>query len=243
MATNAVWNTGLILLRFRYFANMLIMNFQTPETNQTLARLQYIQHLRRELPAFDPNGTAMLVIDMQNRFARLWNRQTDTVNFNILSDFICKVRDTGLPVIRTQHGHTNPELDGGVLHKWWEGSIIENTLAHRFIKGFEPVHGDDVIQKKRYDAFIDTPLETILKEKNIHTLIVSGVMTNLCCETTARSAFCRDYNVIFLIDGTATVDEIMHRSSLLNLGFGFAYLATCKETAAWLHQDKIDEKD
>jgi len=54
-------------------------------------------------------------------------------------------------------------------------------------------------------------------------------MTNLCCETTARDAFMRDYRVFFLIDGTATGRSELHLATLKNLGFGFAYLLTCDE--------------
>jgi nicotinamidase-related amidase len=50
-------------------------------------------------------------------------------------------------------------------------------------------------------------LEKILRAKGIQDLIISGMMTNLCCETTARDAFMRDYRVFFLIDGTATGKE------------------------------------
>jgi isochorismate hydrolase len=54
-------------------------------------------------------------------------------------------------------------------------------------------------------------------------------MTNLCCETTARDAFMRDYRVFFLIDGTATGKDDYQLATLKNLGFGFAHLMTCDE--------------
>jgi nicotinamidase-related amidase len=85
------------------------------------------------------------------------------------------------------------------------------------------------LQKKRYSAFFQTDLEKFLQLKGIKDLIISGVMTNLCCETTARDAFMRDYRVFFLIDGTATGRSEFHIATLKNLGFGFAYLLTCDE--------------
>jgi isochorismate hydrolase len=88
---------------------------------------------------------------------------------------------------------------------------------------------DIVLPKKRYSAFYETDLEKILRSKGIQDLIISGVMTNLCCETTARDAFMRDYRVFFLIDGTATGKDDHHLAALKNLGFGFAYLITCDE--------------
>jgi len=51
---------------------------------------------------------------------------------------------------------------------------------------------------------------------------VCGVMTHLCCETTARSAFIRGFKTYFTIDGTATYNEQFHMASLINLSHGFA---------------------
>ena len=96
---------------------------------------------------------------------------------------------------------------------------------------------DTVLQKKRYSAFYETDLEKILRAKGIQDLIISGVMTNLCCETTARDAFMRDYRVFFLIDGTATGKEDHHLATLKNLGYGFAYLITCEELIKNLKSD------
>lgn len=60
-------------------------------------------------------------------------------------------------------------------------------------------------------------------------MIISGVMTNLCCETTARSAFCHDYNVVFLSDGCGTSSAELHKATLTNIEYGFGKVVTCKE--------------
>ena len=59
-------------------------------------------------------------------------------------------------------------------------------------------------------------------------------MTNLCCESTARDAYYRDYRVFFPADGTGSVSEEMHVASLLNLAFGFACVTTTDAIAAQL---------
>ena len=88
---------------------------------------------------------------------------------------------------------------------------------------------DKILPKKRYSAFYETDLESFLRSKGIRDLVISGVMTNLCCETTARDAFMRDYRVFFLIDATATSKGEHHLATLKNLGLGFAYLITYDE--------------
>jgi len=70
-----------------------------------------------------------------------------------------------------------------------------------------------MVAKPRYSAFHGTDLEAILRSKDVDTLIIGGTLTNVCCDSTTRDAFSRDYKVIFLSDGTATRD-------LPDLGFG-----------------------
>lgn len=62
----------------------------------------------------------------------------------------------------------------------------------------------------------------------IKEVIVTGVMTNLCCETTAREAFVRGFRVFFSTDATATSLPELHDATLKNLAYGFAYLVDCK---------------
>ena len=103
------------------------------------------------------------------------------------------------------------------------------ALDWKFLPGIEVGSNDIVLPKRRYSAFPETDLDATLRSKGIQDVIISGVMTNLCCETTARDAFMRDYRVFFLIDGTATGRSEFHMATLKNLGFGFAYLLTCEE--------------
>ena len=86
---------------------------------------------------------------------------------------------------------------------------------------------DKVVEKCTYSAFRGTRLEEYLKERSVEEVIVSGVMTNLCCETTAREAFVRGFRVFFSADATATAEPEMHDATLLNLAYGFAYLLDC----------------
>ncbi|MCL0073039.1 isochorismatase family protein, partial [Dehalococcoidia bacterium] len=79
-----------------------------------------------------------------------------------------------------------------------------------------------VIEKSQYDAFYETPLDEMLREKGVTQIVICGVMSHLCCETTARSAFVRGFEVFFTVDGTATYTEAFHRATLLNLAHGFA---------------------
>jgi isochorismate hydrolase len=86
-----------------------------------------------------------------------------------------------------------------------------------------------VIVKCRYSAFTGTPLDMVLRSLGVEDLIIGGVMTNLCCETTARDAFNRDFNVFFLGDGTATANQELHASALRNISYGFGRVLAVAE--------------
>ena len=90
--------------------------------------------------------------------------------------------------------------------------------------------GNQII-KNQYDAFYKTKLDQILKNIKIEQIVITGVITHLCCETTARSAFVHGYKVFFPIDGSATYNEDIHIASLINLGHGFANIVTTLKLA------------
>lgn len=88
--------------------------------------------------------------------------------------------------------------------------------------------------KHTYSAFYDTDLDSYLKQREKTEVIITGVMTNCCCETTAREAFIRGYRVFFSTDATATTNEDLHTCSLKTLAFGFAYLVDIDSLSASL---------
>jgi nicotinamidase-related amidase len=169
-------------------------------------------------------NSALLIIDMQNYF---WGI-TEGIVPN-LKRLIEACRRAGLPVIYTQHGYNNPGEESGMLGEWWDDPIIVGTKNWEFIPEIAPMAGEKIISKMRYSAFYDTDLSSHLESHLIKNVIIGGVMTNLCCETTARDAFVRDYRVFFLTDGNATVSEEYHAATLTNLAYGFAYLKKCSE--------------
>ena len=93
---------------------------------------------------------------------------------------------------------------------------------------------DEIIDKNRYSVFHGTDLDESLKSRRIDELIITGVMTNCCCETTARDAFVKDYRVFFVSDATATVNDELHVASLKNLAFGFAYIISTEQLCRYL---------
>jgi nicotinamidase-related amidase len=113
---------------------------------------------------------------------------------------------------------------------------MEGTKEAEIHKEIFPLPQEKIVKKHRYSAFYNTDLEIVLRCLGIKDLVISGIMTNLCCESTARDAYFRDFKVFFLMDGTGTVNEDLHLSSLKNLAFGFADVCSVKRILEMLHK-------
>ena len=196
----------------------------TPENIHTKSR-EILQELRSFRKArnldFDPGRAALFILDMQNYFldetshAHIPSALAILPRISKLADVFQKA---DLPVILTRH--TNSAENARLMARWWRELISEKSAASQIHPDLD-LPDAVVVPKTQYDGFYQTPLEEILKQKRIQQLVITGVMTHLCCETTARSAFVRGFAIFLPVDGTATVNEAFHRASLLNLSHGF----------------------
>jgi ureidoacrylate peracid hydrolase len=168
-----------------------------------------------------PGKTAMLVVDMQNDFvqegAPIEVPQARAIVPH-LNRLLGACRAHGIPVIYLHHVIRGGAIDAGRLADHHpvirnNQAIIAGTPNVEIYKELKPLPGDLLVPKPRYSGFYGTDLEAILRTQGIDTLIIGGTVTNVCCDSTTRDAFSRDYKVIFLSDGTAT-------RGLPDLGFG-----------------------
>jgi nicotinamidase-related amidase len=184
-------------------------------------REEIIQRLNTHNWTPEKEKTGILLIDLQEYFRGIILPVLGNVK-NIINT----AREKHTPLFFTQHGHDSPE-ESGILGHWWADLIIKGSDEACLLPELEISSKDIIIPKTTYSSFHNTGLEEKLKELGIQDLIIGGVMTNLCCETTTRDAFVRDYRVFFLADGTSTVNEDFHLATLKNLSYGFATLLSC----------------
>jgi len=171
---------------------------------------------------FRPSRSALLIIDMQRYFLEEQSHACLPAAPAIIPGILRLIErfDTrGRPIIFTRHLNT-PE-NAMMLGEWWSDTIKEEDSLSEIIGDFEISKGE-VITKSQYDAFHETTLEDTLRKESVTQLVICGVMTHLCCETTARTGFVRGFEIFFTIDGTATANEDFHVATLLNLAHGFA---------------------
>jgi nicotinamidase-related amidase len=184
--------------------------------------LEALRPVRRPGTILDPKRAALLVLDMQQFFL-------DETSHSFIPSALPVLPRIGSvveawhthrrPVLFTRH--TNTPQDAGMMAVWWKDLLRPDSPGSAITPGVHPEDGL-VIEKTQYDAFYRTQLEGILHDQEVKQVVITGVMTHLCCETTARAAFGRGFEVFFTVDGTATYTEAFHRATLLNLAHGFA---------------------
>jgi ureidoacrylate peracid hydrolase len=100
--------------------------------------------------------------------------------------------------------------------------------------GLAPAQGDVVLPKNRYSAFVGTPLDTMLRANGIKTLVLTGVATNVCVESTARQAYMLDYHVVVPRDLVCGVNQEFHDMALRNIDRYFGQVVDASEVfLAW----------
>lgn len=189
------------------------------------------------LDSLHPQRTALLVIDMQKGWLLDGSPGGIAAGLEMLprlNQLIDSCRQAGCTVVHTRqfHDYTNP------IYKQLLPQHYDPRGRPYFRRGSSWVEfhddlsvreGDVIIDKDRYSAFYGTNLEIILRNRGIDTLIVTGVASNVCCESTARDAFFRDFLVLFVSDCTATVDERLHRATLDNISAFFGRVMSWQE--------------
>ena len=97
----------------------------------------------------------------------------------------------------------------------------EGSRESSIVGALAPQTSEKVIRKISYSSFHGTDLEEYLSMRGVKNLVITGLLTHLCCEEAAREAFARGFQVFFVIDATASYNEEMHRASIVSLSSGF----------------------
>jgi len=185
----------------------------------------------------------LIVVDMQNAFChpegsmRRIGLKTQPLRAPIaaIAKLIETARAAKVIVIFTRYVYRSDYADGGILIKELFPQIKEvsglraGTWDVEVIDELKPAPGEFVIDKNRYSAFFKTSLEDVLRESVVDTLMIVGVTTSMCVESTARDAHFRDYRVWIVREATAEIDAQRHESALATIEFGFGRVIGCED--------------
>lgn len=206
----------------------------------------------------DPHRTALIVVDVQNDFCHregtVGSEGRDLTQIQAmvprLVKFIDEARQVALPIIYIQAIYNS-------ANGWYLSDVLlqqektrmkdrytkytlceENSWGAEFYGGIKPLPGEAIVKKHRFSAFIDTELDAILRSKKIRTLIMTGVATNVCVQTTACNGFLKDYYIVLVSDCLAGTSVALHTSALENLGLFFGEVTTSTEIDRLWNQKK-----
>jgi ureidoacrylate peracid hydrolase len=202
----------------------------------------------------DPRHTALVVVDVQNDFCAPGG-MIDAEGIDVssaqamaerLPRLIQAARDAGVLVVFVRNVYSS-EGNTYLSDSWLEQAArrgrasytrrdvcAEDSWAGDFYGDVRPLPGEAIVTKHRYCAFQDTDLDTILRANGIRTLVMSGVASNVCVETTARSGFVRDYYIVYLSDGTSAYVAEQHEAALRVIDLFFGQVAAIDDViGAW----------
>ncbi|SFD77533.1 ureidoacrylate peracid hydrolase [Paenibacillus catalpae] len=197
----------------------------------------------------EQKNTAVIVVDVQNDYCHPDGAIAKTgIDVSAVSRMMPNLqalldsaREQGIPVIFLQTNHEKATDSEAWLSRFKDGI---NPICHTGSWGAEfyvisPKETDIVVKKHRYSGFIHTRLESVLQTLKIETLVMTGVSTNLCVESTARDGFMMDYRIVLMKDACAAFSQEEHDMTVKTVD---TYFGMASDTEAvinfWQHQDK-----
>jgi len=225
------------------------------------ARLAHVKPLRGVREKVDPRHAALVVIDMQNDFisdeGMIAREGRDVSQAKEMAEhlpaLIRAARAAGVFVVFVRNEYTSDRnlylsdvwLNQAARQRAGGYTRIPVCAAGSWSGDFygevRPEPGEPIVTKHRYSGFYNTDLDTILRANGIRTVVLTGVVTNVCVETTAREAFVRDYYVVVVKDGTAAYSQVDHDMTLKNVDRFFGELSTIDElNGFWPARNQLD---
>jgi ureidoacrylate peracid hydrolase len=206
----------------------------------------------------DPRHTALLVVDVQNDFCApdglIGKEGRDVSEARRVAEglpaFIAAAREAGALVVFIRSVYTT-EGNMYLSDSWLEHAARRRPGGYTripacaagswggdFYGDVRPQPYEPIVSKHRYSGFHNTDLDTILRAHGVRTLVMTGVATNVCVETTARDGFMRDYYIVMVADGTAAYSSREHEMALENIDRYFGQVSTVAEiTQTWLQRN------
>ncbi|HEY6925597.1 MAG TPA: isochorismatase family cysteine hydrolase [Steroidobacteraceae bacterium] len=192
----------------------------------------------------DMRRTAHVVVDLQNGFME----PGAPVEVPVAREIVPTVNSISAAV-RERGGQNiflRMTIDEGSQASWsnWFAYMHSGSSRVRMAEAFArdahfwhlwpelEVTGNDItIEKTRFGAFVPgaSRLHELLQERGIDTLIITGTLTNCCCESTARDAMQMNYKIIFVADANAALTDAAHNATLENMLMLFADVMTARE--------------
>ena len=155
-------------------------------------------------------------------------------------------RGNGVPVMWTRMMFKADYSDGGMVTRLRPGlmkvgALRQGTPDVELSTLVSPLSSDIVIDKPRYSSVFGTELESYLRVNGIGRVVIGGVTTSMCVETTVRDLFQRDFETAVIAEACADFDQPRHAASMAAMAFGFARIFPMRSASALFRGEKLEE--
>ncbi|SRR5579862_2018518 len=179
--------------------------------------------------AIDPARTALIVVDMQNgfmlpgvAFSEIKTAPLIVPNINKLARAVRASGGTVVWIVTTYTKEVESEwstyygLSTPAKGAQRSAALTKGAKGHEIWASLEVQPEDPIVEKKRFSAFIQgsSKLDEVLKERGIDTILITGTVTGVCCESTARDGMMLNYRVVMVTDGNAAYSDDEHNNAL-----------------------------
>ncbi|ULL16673.1 cysteine hydrolase [Paenibacillus sp. H1-7] len=191
----------------------------------------------------EQKNAAVIVVDMQNDYCHPDGAIAKSgIDVSAVNKIIPRLRSLldaakahSVPIIFLQTNHEKVTDSEVWLSRFPDGV---NPICHTGSWGAEfyevaPQHDDIIVKKHRYSGFVHTRLESVLQTLKIETLIITGVSTNLCVESTARQGFMLDYRIVLMSDACAAFSQEEHDMSLKTVDTYFGMVTDTEQVVSF----------
>ena len=162
---------------------------------------------------FDPDSTALIVVDMQNGFCHPEGNLHASASEEVIEsvgELVEHAHNAGARVIYTRDVHPPEQFEDAHYYdefdRWGE-HVREGSWEAEIVPELAPQEEDHVVEKHTYDAFYNTELEGWLRARGINDLLLCGTLANVCVFHTAGSAGLRDFRPVVVEDALGYIEE------------------------------------
>ena len=189
------------------------------------------------MPVFDPDTTALVVVDMQNGFCApdgaLYAPGSEAV-VDPCAGLVDRAHEAGAQVVYTRDVHPPEQFDGNHYYdefdRWGE-HVLEGSWEAELHPDLPVADEDHVVEKHTYDAFHETELDGWLSARGVEDLLVCGTLANVCVLHTAGSAGLRDYRPVLVEDAIGAIEDGHREYALEHADWLFGELVTRGDVA------------
>lgn len=190
-------------------------------------------------------GTALLVIDMQNAYCDPKGEFAAAASDPLAcqrviepcSRAIASARDHRVPIlfaVKVGLSTSVPTATFRAEPSRFPSALQKGSWSAQIVDALRPQPGDIVLEKLAFSAFFGTALDTILRKLGVRELVITGVTTSICVESTARDAVQHGFKTCIVSDATAEWDLARHERALEQMAYAFSRVAKLEDViASW----------